>query len=154
RIHRLRFHRSWTDDDGAFCYRGRTSLEQGRHIHDAVKAAVDTIFRDALGEGRREPEDAYALDALAEICARSLEPTPTDKHPGRTVPKIRAKLRVDLGSLVRGETMPGETCEIAGLGPVSVRAARELLGDALLDIVVTNGIDVRTIVAVGRTIRE
>jgi hypothetical protein len=61
-------------------------------------------------------------------------------------------LRVDLDALRRGSIGPGEVCEIPGVGPVSVATARDLMGDALVDLVVTNGVDVTTICHLGRSI--
>jgi hypothetical protein len=46
----------------------------------------------------------------------------------------------------------GETCEIPGVGPVSVQHARDLLGDALLDVIITDGVDVTTVVRPRRNI--
>ena len=48
--------------------------------------------------------------------------------------------------------MEGETCEIPGVGPVSVQHARDLLGDALLDVIITDGVDVTTVVRPRRNI--
>jgi hypothetical protein len=52
---------------------------------------------------------------------------------------------VDWTALVRGRTVPGEVCEIPGVGPVPVARARELLGDALLEVVLASGVDVASI---------
>jgi hypothetical protein len=154
RIGRRRYHRSWTDQEGAFCYAGRTTADQGMLIKQAVHAETDRIFRTAYREGRRESEDAYALDALAAICERAARPragtTGSAAKPG---PKVLGQLRVDVTALRRGHTNAGETCEIAGVGPVPVGTARELLSDALLQIVITDGVDVKSIVHAGRTIR-
>jgi hypothetical protein len=45
---------------------------------------------------------------------------------------------------------PGRTCEIAGIGPVAVSAARDLLGDAFLALVITDGVDIRNVTHLGR----
>jgi hypothetical protein len=47
---------------------------------------------------------------------------------------------------------PGGICEIPGVGPIPVDTARELMGDALCELVITNGIDVTTITKLGRAI--
>ena len=57
---------------------------------------------------------------------------------------------VNLESLQRGEVQGDELCEIPGIGPVPVSIARELLGDALLRIVIRDGHDVLTEVHAGR----
>lgn len=58
---------------------------------------------------------------------------------------------VDLEALRRGRLEPGETCEIAGVGPVPVDIARQVFGDALLRVVIRDGVDIRTVVHTGRT---
>ena len=52
---------------------------------------------------------------------------------------------VDIAALRRGEVESGETCEIRGVGPVSVAAVRELLGEAALAIVIKDGVDVKNV---------
>ena len=58
---------------------------------------------------------------------------------------------VDLEALQAGTAGPGDTCEIAGVGPVPVDVVRRLFGDALLRIVIRDGRDIRTVVHTGRT---
>jgi hypothetical protein len=53
-------------------------------------------------------------------------------------------------ALTRGHVEGDETCEIAGFGPVPVNRARELLGDAVLKLVLTRGRDVVSTVHLGR----
>ena len=62
------------------------------------------------------------------------------------------QLRVDLAALRRGSVANGETCEIPGVGPVSVRTATELMGDAWVDLIVSDGVDVTTICRMGRSL--
>jgi hypothetical protein len=57
---------------------------------------------------------------------------------------------VDVEALRRGHTEGDETCEIRGVGPVSVDAARRLLGDAALAIVIKDGVDVMNVTHLGR----
>ena len=59
-------------------------------------------------------------------------------------------LRVDVEALARGATQKDEHCEITGVGPIPVRVARDLLGDAVVDLVITRGRDVATVVHLGR----
>jgi hypothetical protein len=44
----------------------------------------------------------------------------------------------------------GETCEIDGVGPVSVEAALDHLGEGLLSLVITDGVDVQNVTTLGR----
>ena len=61
-------------------------------------------------------------------------------------------VRIDLDALRQGYAGPGQVCEIPGVGPISVRRAREVMGDALTRLVITDGVDVPAICNVKRTI--
>ncbi|HXA30946.1 MAG TPA: HNH endonuclease signature motif containing protein, partial [Acidimicrobiales bacterium] len=45
------------------------------------------------------------------------------------------------------------TCEIPGVGPVPIETAREVLGDAIMHLVITKGADIASITNLGRTIK-
>ncbi len=59
---------------------------------------------------------------------------------------------VDHEALVRGYALPGERCEIPGVGPVSAEWVRGLLGDAFVTAIVTKGKDITTVGHLGRHI--
>jgi hypothetical protein len=59
-------------------------------------------------------------------------------------------MRVDLEALTRGRVEGDELCEIAGVGAVPARVARDLLGDAVLKLVLTRGVDVVNVTHLGR----
>ena len=65
-------------------------------------------------------------------------------------PRAKVIVRIDHTALVRGHTIPGEVCEIAGVGPIPVATAREMARDAFLTAVVTDGVDIRTVAHLGR----
>lgn len=65
--------------------------------------------------------------------------------------KWLAVLNVDVAALQRDELIPGERCVIPGVGPVSLAAAREILGDAVLKVVITKGIDVLSVTSLTRS---
>jgi hypothetical protein len=54
-------------------------------------------------------------------------------------------LRVDATALDRGRAVDGEVCEIAGYGPIPVPAARQLITDSALAIVLTHGTQVLSV---------
>lgn len=54
--------------------------------------------------------------------------------------------------LVRGHTKNGEVCEIPGVGPISVAAARALASDSILKVLVVKGSDVKAVAHYGYTI--
>src|SRR5262249_370109 len=53
-------------------------------------------------------------------------------------------------AMYRGYVEGDEVCEISGLGPVPVRVAQDLLGDAVLKLVITKGVDVANVTHLGR----
>jgi hypothetical protein len=68
-------------------------------------------------------------------------------------PPASVHLRVDLAALRRGQLNDSECCEIPGVGPVPLEIAREVLGDAIVHLVITNGADIASITSLGRTMR-
>jgi hypothetical protein len=69
----------------------------------------------------------------------------TRSRRGFSPASVTVIVRVDAAALRRGWVEPGEMCEIAGVGPVSVDTARELLGEWYVRLLVTDGTDVTTI---------
>jgi hypothetical protein len=161
--------------------------EQMAVIKAAVERRGNELFDQARNQGRREPREAYLMDALAQICDEWLrgqatdlfdphtaatEPEDADTPPadnrraepdratGESGPSRRPRrpvppgylglLRLDVEALQRGHVQGQELCEIAGLGPIPVSAAHRLLGDAVLKLVITNGVDVANVTHLGR----
>ena len=89
-------------------------------------------------------------DAPAEPDAPPVSPDKSGRR-GRA-PTAAVLLRVDLDALRRGSVGDGDTCEIPGVGPVPIETARSLMGDAITDLVITNGVDVTTVCHLGRSI--
>jgi hypothetical protein len=143
--------RAGTPDDGALF----------RH---ALEPLVDEMFDQARREGRHEHRDVYMYDALIELLNRYLDTEDDDRLrrrglSGRTArkrsrsrsnPRYLALLRIDVTALQRGRAHDGELCEIAGVGSVPVAVARRLLGDAIVKLVVTRGVDVLSVTHLGR----
>src|SRR5580704_9197516 len=140
---------------------GRSARDE-RAAHEALRADSNRCFERARTAGAHEPAEAYAADALvALVTGRGLlgpgatADPPTGDPPTAGPGATRApdpKARVHLDALRRGSLGPGEVCEIPGVGPVPVQTARDLLGDALCDLVITNGVDVTTVCHLGRSI--
>ena len=162
--------RTWTDPDGAFRLDARLCPDAGAALAAALKAQSDRFFARGRTSGVHDSPDAYAADALvALVTGRGILPPgakatggeadpgagatgPGD--PGRRAPdpKATVHVRVDLDALRRGSLGAGEVCEIPGVGPVPVQTARDLLGEGLCDLVITNGVDVTTVCHLGRSI--
>jgi hypothetical protein len=162
RIHRQRRLRRFTDAEGAWNLQARGTADAGAVLNAALDPIVDEIFRAARRDGSRLPRDAYAFDALLELSRRAGGAAPADLDPSsadtakpgrravRSNPAFLALLRVDVESLIRGRVEGEELCEISGVGAIPAGRARELLGESVLKLVITRGVDVRSVTHLGR----
>jgi hypothetical protein len=150
-LHEKRRCRTYTDAEGAFCLEAHLTPEAGASVLAALDSQVDRLFKEARRSGQYEAVEAYRADALCALMTGASPPGPRESSSGGSPTKV-VHIRVDLEALRRGSVAPGEVCEIPGVGPVSVDWARDQLGDALCDLVVTDGVDVSTVVRLGRHI--
>ena len=146
-IHKTRFLKSWRDPDGAFIIKGRMTVANGAIVMAALKPLQDEIFNAARKSGNHERPEAYAADALLELCTAE---SAIAAKPARA--NAVMNIRIDMASLKRGHTENGEVCEIAGVGPIPVATATAHLGEAFLKLLVMDGTDIRTIAHMGRAI--
>ena len=177
----LRLEASFTPDAGASllvsleraCSRVFEQARKSgrREPRDAYRA--DALVALVAGRGAVGGQDSSGSSGARPGHAAASEPTgasdaggsvnpPIGTTRGRGAPldtgcrspdsKAVVHLRVDLDALRRGSVATGDTCEIPGVGPVPIETARELLGDALIQLVITNGVDVTTICHLGRSI--
>ena len=144
RIRERRCLRNWTDADGVGNLLLRDNPEVVADIMGRVEPVRDEIFEQARVEGRREPLEAYAADALHRLVCGDA--------PATTKGSTKILARVDLAALLRGYPVGDETCELAGYGPVAVSAVRDLIDtrDPFLAAVVTNGEEVVGVTHLGR----
>ena len=91
--------------------------------------------------------EAHAADALFELLCG-------DDQATRAKPAPKILVRVDLDALLRGYPVGGETCEIAGYGPVAVSAVREMIDtdDPFLVAIATKGEQVLGVAHLGRRV--
>jgi hypothetical protein len=149
RIQANRSFRTWTDADGTGHLHLSGPADTIARLDNAVRHRCDRLFREARKEGRREPGDAYAFDAAAELL--------TSAGEGRPVPAgadAKIIVRVDLPTLIRGRAVDGEVCEIAGCGPVPVSVVKEWMRDAFLAAVVTDGTEIGKVIHLGRRFKS
>jgi hypothetical protein len=175
-IRRQRSCRTWVDLNGA----GHLEAKMTADALSVMRQCLGHFERQVLKDvaERTEPRVAYAADALVAMAQASVgnsggrsagsdsknpddqdrgDNNPGDKRPGVKKPpasRTCVRIRVDLEALKRGHALSGETCAIPGVGPVPVAIARSVLGDALLELVITNGTDVPTVVTHTRNIRR
>lgn len=144
------------------------------HDHEPIAAyAADAFVGLILGD---DPADAASVDdegTDATIAPSSAPQTSSETSPAPSPaptgpPSDRARRRrsrrprravavnvhvvIDHAALVRGDVLPGERCEIPGVGPVSVAWVRDVLGDAFLTATIANGVDIHTVAHFGRHI--
>jgi hypothetical protein len=144
RIHRERYLRAFTDAEGARNVHIRGPVDQVAKIEARLRPFIDGEFEQARSEDRYEQREAYAFDALLRMI-NDLTTSGRSRSP-RNLLLIRA----DLEALKRGTVEGDELCEIAGIGPIAVSAARELLGESILKLVITKGVDVLNVTHLGR----
>jgi hypothetical protein len=148
--HRNRSLRFGTDDDtleGWGHLTGPASVVA--ELRALLRPFADTEFKRARAEGRRESQGAYWFDGLvAAIRHAAGAGDRATSAAGRPAARILA--RVDVPAVVRGHTLAGETCEIDGLGPVPVASLRDLLPDAVIELILTDGQDAWNVAHLGR----
>jgi hypothetical protein len=137
-----RSFRMWTADDGMVEGHFKLQPEVGGRVKQLIDHETQRVFRARRKDGVREPHDRYAADALVDLLLGD--------RTMKSKSSVTTHVIVDHGALVRGETVPGERCEIPGVGPVSVTWARELLGEAFLTAIIKKGRDITTVAHLGR----
>ena len=157
----LQFIRSWTNLDGMLEGHFAVPPEAGGPIKALLDEGTRRRFREARRSGVRESQDIYAADvfiealvgnptAVADVTADDAAPEP--KPASKPRPSYTVHVGIDHEVLKRGSALPGETCEIAGTGPVNVEWVRSLLGTAFVTAIVKRGKDITTVAHLGRHI--
>ncbi len=115
----------------------------------ALEPYTERVFQAARAQGRREPHQAYAADALVELAEHTRA---CDDQPTSRTPKAMVQVVVDHRALLRGSLEDGESCEVPGIGPIPVATARAWATDAYLSALLTDGTDIKAVCHLGRTI--
>jgi hypothetical protein len=116
-------------DRGHLRLDARFAPDEAAGVHAAVEAETDAVFREARAAGRRELRSAYMADAVANLLLRG------PRKP------VDARLDVTEAALERGHVVSGEKCEIPGVGPIPVTAAKRMLRDARVSVIVRDDTD-------------
>jgi hypothetical protein len=144
RIHRQRSLREFVDSEGAWNLVARGTTADGARIHAALAPLIEEVFTEGRTAGTRDTAEARAFDALVRLGDQASTPGP---RSGR---RHRALIRCDLEALQRGAVEGDEVCEVAGVGPVPVRQAVDLLGEASWKLLITRGVDVLNVTTLSR----
>ncbi|GEM_PF-1245743 len=142
RVHASRSLRTYTSPGGTWHLHAQGLPEDGARIMARVQRLADEAFDEARKAGRHERPEAYAFDGLVKLATSGA---------GQAT-SYEVMVRVDLATLLRGYPCDGETCEIAGFGPVSTQAVYDLMGtaDPFLKSIVTKGKQVVGVAHLGR----
>jgi Domain of unknown function (DUF222) len=140
-----RSFRMWPSADGMVEGHFKVTPQVGGAIKAVIEKGTGKRFRGARSSGVHESQDAYAADAFADAVVG--EPAVGSKPGGWS-----AHVVIDHEALGRGHAIDGETCEIPGVGPVSVEWVRSLLGTAFVTAIIKKGKDITTVAHLGRHI--
>ncbi len=135
----LAFLEPWIHAEFAIARRAGRYERRGAYAFDALLAALDFAAACRTGSRGRGPDAAGGSAGAGPMGG-----------PGPVGPPANILVRADLSAILRGRTVPGETCEIDGLGPIPVDALRELLPQAAIDLILTDGVDVFNVTHFGR----
>ena len=173
-IHARRYLRTFTDSDGGWNLHVRNNPEVGAQIEAAICDIADVKFTQARQAGVREAPEAYRADALEDLArghwvrrgavegggggqARRAgddqdKAITAPRRTPRTSANAKVIVRIDLDTLLRGYPIDGETCEIAGLGPIARSAVVDMIdsGDPFLTAVATKAETVVGVAHLGR----
>jgi len=167
RYEEIRKNRSlimWTDSDGVGRVEARLTPDGLGRLMAGIQSEANAIFAEARKSGQRESPAAYAADALiafvtgTNLTGRSASASCSgadgDGGGGSRWPRpsTTMHLRVDVAALRRGELEDGEVCEIPGVGPVPLATATNAIGEAVLRVIVTDGVDVKAVANMKRAI--
>lgn len=143
RLRSSRYLREWIDRDGAVRLDGRFAPDDIAPFLARVRADADRLAAAARDADTREPWEAHAADALCTLATGEAART-----------KTVVNVHVDLSAWENGSTRPGEHCLIAGVGPISVAAARRMAAapGGILKLIGHEGADVTRVVNIGRYI--
>lgn len=147
RVHRFRHFRWHQAPDGGI--RGEFLCDEIAWARVAPRLESEAKERwKAAGKG--DALEAHRLDALLSALGGPRRGKTRDSGEA----KPHALVIVDAAALRRGRTQRGELCEIDGIGPVSVEAATELVGEAGLQFLVRDGVDIRTVTSTRRDVPQ
>ncbi len=141
RVHRGRHLRWRQDPHGGIRIEGHCDEVAWAKVMPGVEARALSLQKVAHRAGADEPLEAFRMDALLDLLSE-----------GGVGSAPSVLVLIDAESLRQGSMVPGGTCEIDGIGVISVEAATELLGEGNVHFIVKDGVDIRTVTSVTRAI--
>ena len=147
RVHAHRHLRAHQVDSGGV--RGEFFCDEVQWARVSPRLEAEAKKRwKAAGAKDGETLEAHRLDAFIDLLAAS-----NGTGPGQGA-GVETLVVIDAAALRRGTTQGDEICEIEGIGPISVAAATELLGQGGLRYLVKEGFDIKTVTKATRDIAK
>ena len=141
RLHARRYCKVWSAPDQAVRLDARFGPADGARVLACLAKETDALFAEASRAGGLEPRERLMADAVVGLVTGSARAS-----------GAQVLVHVDAAALRRGEVNGPERCEIAGVGPVSLGAVRELLGEGWASFVVRDGADITTVTSSTRAV--
>jgi hypothetical protein len=145
---KARSHRELPDELGMFAGKYRILPEDGGAFKEVLRQETNRLFLEHAKAGDHEPLEAYAADALVNLvlgrAGRDFDKT------AAAAPRYNVHVFADYGMLTNRYSPDVPLCEIPGVGPVNMEWVRSIMGDALIDFVIANGKDVKTLTTPAR----
>jgi hypothetical protein len=152
-IHKDRFLRHWLDPDGAFHLHARLTPDSGASVMSAVRARALFVEEEARHAGIvPESRSAHEADALVSLINGDHRQDTFQGHVGGCRRDATVVYHVSLEAFRRGSLQSDDLCEVPGVGAVPLAVVEDVLGDATAKLVIHDGVDVRTVCHLGRTV--
>ena len=143
-VHRRRRIRAWVDRHNIGRLSARMTPDELAVVMNEIDRRCGAIVEGAVRGRWFESWEAHRADALIEM---ALPDSDVPAGPASMVHVV-----VDYDALMRGHTVPGERCEIPGIGSIPVTLARQMAEDCILKVLLTKGVDVLSVAHGGYTI--
>lgn len=148
-----RFLRFWNDAEGMTRLSGGLPADEGMLLFSAVRSRAAHVFDEAIqAQVPQESQEAYDADALVALAIGDERQATFEGPRGGRARSAGVVYHVDLEAFQRGSLEKGERCEVPGVGPVPLDVVVNVLGEATAKLVITDGVDVRTVCHLGRTV--
>ncbi|HUC36891.1 MAG TPA: DUF222 domain-containing protein [Acidimicrobiales bacterium] len=122
-IHRARFCRHFSDEEGAFRLEARLAPDQGARLVAALEQKTNAVFDEARASGTHEPSQAYRADALVALITQA--------------PSVPSGATGPSGAMgATGSAKPSGATGAAGSAKPTRRGIRAICGEERTDTVV------------------
>jgi Domain of unknown function (DUF222) len=134
--------------------------ERDYHVTAGIPGAVTGLTTDPGSESADKSDSLFSQSSDADPHEGSTSADaegatkthPADRRRRRRGAPVKLLLRVDYNAWLRGVAAPGETCELAGYGPIPMSVAQELIatGDPFVAAILTKGEQLVGVAHLGR----